>query len=187
MNRTEVSVRYGAVAQLLHWLVAALIVAAFWIGLSMVDMKMSPTKLKLFSYHKWIGVTVFALALLRVGWRVYRPAPPLPATLPAWRRQASTLSHHLLYLLIVLVPLTGWMMSSAKGFQTVYFGVLPIPDLLAKNADLGKQLESLHWAVNKLLLIVTGVHVGAALKHHFIDRDGVLLRMLPRWFSRRAT
>lgn len=185
MTRTDELARYGAVAQLLHWLMAALIVGAFCIGLYMVDLKMSPAKLKLFSYHKWVGVTVFVLALLRIGARLYRPVPPLPASMPVWQRHASTVSHRLLYLLVVLVPLSGWLMSSAKGFQTVYFGVLPIPDLLAKNADLGKSLESLHWMLNKLLLVVVVLHVGAALKHHFVDRDGVLLRMLPRWFSRR--
>lgn len=185
MTRTDALVRYGAVAQLLHWLMAALIIGAFCVGFYMVDLKMSPTKLKLFSYHKWVGVTVFALAFVRVSWRLYRPAPPLPATIPVWQQHASTLSHRLLYLLVVLVPLSGWLMSSAKGFQTVYFGVLPIPDLLVKNADLGKQLESLHWALNKLLLAVVLLHAGAALKHHFIHRDGVLLRMLPRGSSRR--
>jgi cytochrome b561 len=84
------------------------------------------------------------------------------------------------------VPLSGWLMSSAKGFQTVYFGVLPIPDLLAKNPELGKQLQTVHWALNKLLLATVTVHVAAALKHHVVDRDGVLLRMLPKLPSRRA-
>ncbi|MES0875232.1 cytochrome b [Sinimarinibacterium thermocellulolyticum] len=178
--------RYGAVAQALHWLVALLVVAAFCIGFYMVDLTLSPTRLKLFSYHKWIGVTVFALALLRIAWRVYRPPPPLPASVPAWQQRASAISHRVLMLLILAVPLSGWLMSSAKGFQTVYFGVLPIPDLLGKNPDLGQQLESLHWALNKLLLGVVTVHVAAALKHHYVDRDGVLLRMLPRLPSRKS-
>lgn len=185
MDRNDELVRYGAVAQLLHWLVAALIVAIFCVGLYMVELKMSPAKLRLFSYHKWIGVTIFAFALLRVGWRLYRPPPPLPAPLPAWQVRASEISHRLLYLLILAVPLSGWLMSSAKGFQTVYFGVLPIPDVLDKNADLGKWLETVHWALNKSLLGVVIIHIAAALKHHFIDRDGVLLRMLPRLPPRR--
>lgn len=83
------------------------------------------------------------------------------------------------------MPLSGWLMSSAKGFQTVYFGVLPIPDLLAKNADLGERLEVLHEVLNTSLLAVVTLHVAAALKHHFVDRDGVLLRMLPRLPDRR--
>ena len=186
MSRGDEPVRYGAAAQLLHWLMAALIIAAFCVGFYMVDLKLSPTKLKLFSYHKWIGVTVFALVLLRLGWRLYAPPPPLPASLPDWQRRASAISHRLLYLLMLVVPLSGWLMSSAKGFQTVYFGLLPIPDLLAKNPDLGKQLETVHWALNKLLLLTVLVHVSAALKHHFVDRDAVLRRMLPKLPLRRS-
>jgi cytochrome b561 len=186
MNRDDEPVRYGAVAQSLHWLMAAMIIAAFCVGFYMVDLKLSPTKLKLFSYHKWIGFTVFALVLLRLAWRLYAPPPPLPASLPDWQRRASAISHRLLYLLMLAVPLSGWLMSSAKGFQTVYFGVLPIPDVLAKNPDLGKQLETVHWALNKLLLFTVLVHVSAALKHHFVDRDAVLRRMLPKLPFRRT-
>jgi cytochrome b561 len=186
MNRSNEPVRYGAVAQSLHWLMAALIIAGFCVGLYMVDLKMSPTKLKLFSYHKWIGVTVFALVLLRLAWRLYAPPPPLPLSIPDWQRRASAISHRLLYLLMLAVPLSGWLMSSAKGFQTVYFGVWPIPDLLSKNPDLGKQLETVHWTLNKLLLLTVIVHVSAALKHHFVDHDGVLQRMLPKLPSRRT-
>jgi cytochrome b561 len=186
MNRSDQPLRYGAVALSLHWLMAALIIAAFCVGFYMVDLKMSPAKLKLFSYHKWIGVTVFTLVLLRLGWRLYAPPPPLPAEVPDWQRRASAISHRLLYLLMLAVPLSGWLMSSAKGFQTVYFGVLPIPDLLSKSPDLGKQLETVHWALNKLLLLTVTVHIAAALKHQFVDRDGVLTRMLPRLPSRRS-
>ena len=185
MTRTEETARYGATALWLHWLVAVLVVAGFAVGFYMVDLKISPTKLRLFSYHKWIGVTIFALAVLRVAWRLYRPPPPLPVSMPLWQRHASVVSHRLLLLLIVIVPLSGWLMSSAKGFQTVYFGVLPIPDLLAKNADLGERLEVLHEVLNTSLLAVVTLHVAAALKHHFVDRDGVLLRMLPRLPDRR--
>ncbi len=187
MPSSNPPVRYGAVAQLLHWLVAALILSVFAVGFYMVDLRMSPTKLKLFSYHKWIGVTIFAFAVLRLAWRFYRPPPPLPLGMPRWQLLASTITHHLLYLLIFAVPLSGWLMSSAKGFQTVYFAVLPIPDLIGKNADLGKTLETVHWALNKLLLLTVTVHIAAALKHHFIDRDGVLLRMLPRLSFRRSS
>lgn len=186
MNGSDPPLRYGAVAQSLHWLMAALIIAAFCVGFYMVELKMSPTKLKLFSYHKWIGVTAFTLVLLRIGWRLYAPPPALPPSMPDWQRRASAISHRLLYLLMIAVPLSGWLMSSAKGFQTVYFGVLPIPDLLAKNPDLGKQLEAVHWALNKLLLLTVTVHIAAALKHQFVDRDGVLLRMLPKLPSRRS-
>lgn len=174
-----VAVRYGAVAQIAHWLVALLVMAAFAVGFTMVELKISPTRLKLFSYHKWIGVSVFALVVLRLAWRLYALPPPLPAQMPRWEQQAAQIAHRMLYLLLLAVPVSGWLMSSAKGFQTVWFGVWPIPDMLSKNPPLGAALEQVHFALNKLLLALTGLHVLAALKHHSIDRDGVLLRMLP--------
>lgn len=177
--------RYGAVAQLAHWLTVVLLAGVFTVGLYMVGLKLSPTKLQLFSYHKWIGVTVFAVVLLRLAWRLWSPPPALPPAMPAWERRSAEITHRLLYLLLLAVPLSGWLMSSAKGFQTVYFAVLPIPDLLAKNAALGAALEQVHWALNKLLLGVVTVHVLAALKHQFVNRDDVMRRMLP--FPRRRS
>lgn len=173
-------VRYGAVAQLLHWLTALLLPGSFALGFYMVGLAVSPDTLRLYSYHKWLGVTVFAVVLLRLGWRLWSPPPPLPASLPAWERQAAPIVHRLLYLLVLAVPLSGWLMSSAKGFQTVYFALLPIPDVVGKNAALGAALEELHGALNKMLLLAVCLHVAAALKHHYLDRDGILLRMLPR-------
>lgn len=178
--------RYGATAQLAHWLTALLLLAVFALGFYMVDLKLSPTKLKLFAYHKWIGVSIFMLILLRMAWRRRHPPPPLPATMPDWAQRTAEITHRLLYLLVVLVPLSGWLMSSAKGFQTVLFGMLPIPDLLSKDAALGAALESTHWTLNKMLLGLVALHVAAALKHAIVDRDGVLQRMLPPLAGRRA-
>ncbi|WP_091530715.1 cytochrome b [Fontimonas thermophila] len=180
MDRRPELARYGALAQLGHWLTVLLLVGVFGLGFYMVDLPLSPARVKLFAYHKWIGVTVFAVAVLRLIWRAVSPPPPLPDTLRPWERQLAALTHRLLYLLVLAVPLSGWLMSSAKGFQTVWLGVLPIPDLLDKNPALGAALQRVHFALNKLLLAVVVLHVGAALKHHFIDRDTVLLRMLPR-------
>ncbi len=171
---------YSAPAKWAHWLIALLIAGAFTLGFVMVDMKMSPDKLKFFAYHKWLGVTVFLLALLRLGWRLYRPPPALPATMRRWERQAAEITHRLLYLLMFAMPLSGWLMSSAKGFQTVYLKLIPIPDLLDKNAALGAALEAVHEALAWLLLAALALHVAAALKHHFVERDDVLRRMLPQ-------
>ena len=172
--------RYGTGARLLHWLTALLLVGSFGIGFYMVGLTLSPAKLQLISWHKWIGVTVFALAMLRLAWRLYSPAPPLPAGMPRWELLAARASHALLYLLLFAAPLSGWLMSSAKGFQTVWFDVLPIPDLLAKDKELGDLLQTVHLALNFLLIAVLVGHVGAALKHHFLNKDDVLTRMLPR-------
>ena len=160
-----------------------LLLGAFPLGLYMVGLDVSPSRLRLFAYHKWIGVTVFAVAVLRLGWHLWSPRPALPDAMPAWERRAAATVHRLLYLLVLAVPLSGWLMSSAKGFQTVYFAVLPIPDALGKNAALGAALEEVHWALNKMLLFAVCLHIAAALKHHYLDRDGILLRMLPRWIG----
>lgn len=170
---------YNGVAKTLHWLVFALMSGAFAVGFYMGDLPLSPRKLQIVSWHKWTGVTIFVLVLLRLCWRLLNAPPPLPATMPFWERRAAEASHRILYLLMLAMPLTGWLMSSAKGFQTVWFGVLPLPDLLDKNPPLGKALAEVHETLGFIILAFVAVHVLAALKHHFIDRDDVLARMTP--------
>mgnify|MGYP003595007596 FL=1 len=174
------STHYTATAKALHWGIAVLIFGMLGLGFYMTGLDLSPTKLQLFSWHKWAGVTVFMLVVVRLAWRVTHRPPALPAHMPALERFAAHAGHHLLYVLMIAIPLSGWLMSSAKGFQTVWFGVLPLPDLLAKDKALGNLLETVHFVLNYTLIAVLLGHVGAALKHHFIDRDDVLTRMLPR-------
>lgn len=172
--------RYTRTAQALHWLMAALLVGLVSLGLYMHELPLSPRKLQLYSYHKWAGVTAFVLVLARLAWRATHRPPPLPSSTPAAIRVAASAGHVLLYALMVAIPLSGWLMSSAKGFQTVWFGVLPLPDLLTKDKALGNLLETVHVVLNYTLIAVLLGHVGAALKHHFIDKDDVMTRMLPR-------
>lgn len=172
--------RYGPVAIALHWIAAALILFNLAYGLYLVGLPLSPQKLRYFSYHKWIGVTVLLLSAARLLWRLTHRAPEMPATLPPWERRAAKASHALLYVLFFAAPLTGWLFSSASGFQTVYLGVLPIPDLLAKNREVADVLKVAHRWINYTMAAVVALHAAAALKHHFIDRDDVLARMLPR-------
>lgn len=167
---------YNGPAKALHWLSAALILAAFPLGLYMYDLPFSPNKLLLFSYHKWIGITALLIAVLRVGWRVIKGAPA-PLLGPAWQQKAAALTHGMLYVLMIAVPLSGWMMSSAKGFSVVYLGLLPLPDLVAKSQDLGDFLRQAHEVLNFSLIGLVGLHLGAVLKHHFIVRDATLARM----------
>lgn len=171
---------YTRVAIVLHWLIAVLIFCTFPLGLYMSDLPLSPARVKLFSYHKWIGITILALAILRLGWRSFHRPPPLPATMPRWQQVASHALHYFFYLFLLVVPLSGWLMSSAKGFQTVWLGILPLPDLVSKDKALGELLTEVHESLNWILLVLVCVHVAAALKHHFIDRDGLLLRMALR-------
>ncbi len=177
-------IAYTRTAIALHWLVAVLILAALLLGLVMTEMPLSPQKLKFYSWHKWLGVTVFLLVVLRLAWRVTHRPPPLPASLPAWQRSAAEATHWLMYALMLAIPLSGWLMSSAKGFQTVYLGVIPIPDLLAKDEALGNLLDIVHQVLAYGLIALLVVHVAAALKHHWVDRDDVLTRMLP-WIKPR--
>ncbi|MFZ5575588.1 MAG: cytochrome b [Pseudomonadota bacterium] len=169
--------RYTTTAIALHWGVALLILSAFPLGLYMVDLPLSPDKLKLYSYHKWIGVTVFLLVAARLAWRLAHTPPPLPDGIAAWQRRASSAVHGALYVLMVAIPLSGWLMSSAKGFQTVWFGVIPLPDLLARDRELGDLLAGVHQALNYTLAALVILHVAAALKHHFIERRPFLQRM----------
>ncbi|OOG55326.1 cytochrome b [Polaromonas sp. C04] len=169
--------RYTRTAIVLHGVMALLIVTGFCLGLSMADLPLSPLKLRLFSYHKWVGVSVWALLLVRVLWRIMHAPPPLPAGMPAWERTAAHAGHLLLYVLMALIPISGWLMSSAQGVTTVYLGLWPLPDLLAKNEALGRLLLIVHRILNYALLGAVVLHVAAALKHHFVDRDGVLGRM----------
>ena len=171
---------YTATAITLHWLMALLIICLIALGLYMHDLPLSPWKLKVFSWHKWAGVTAFALVLIRLSWRFTHQPPVLPFNMPKAAVLAAHIGHGLLYLLMIAIPLTGWLMSSAKGFQTVYLGILPIPDLVAKNRELGNALREIHETLNFILIAVVIGHAAAALKHHFIDKDDVLTRMLPK-------
>ena len=174
--------RYTRPAMALHWVMAILILGLFGLGFYMHGLPFSPRKLKLYSWHKWAGVTAFVLLLLRSAWRARHAAPQLPPSMSPAMRRLAHFGHVALYALMLAVPVSGWLMSSAKGFQTVYFGVLPIPDLLGKDHALGEQLATLHYLLNLLFIALVGGHLLAALKHHFFDHDDILTRMLP-WRS----
>lgn len=150
----------------------------FPLGLYMAGLPLSPLKLKLYSWHKWAGVTIFMLVALRIIWRIGHK-PPAPVPMPRWQALAAEAVHYLLYGLLVAIPLSGWLMSSAKGFQTVWFGILPLPDLVGKNKELGDVLHEAHELLNYTMLLLFGVHLVAALKHQFIDKDNLLSRMNP--------
>ena len=171
--------RYTRTAMFLHWLIALLILGLFSLGIYMADLPLSPQKLKLYSYHKWAGITVLLLAIARLGWRITHRPPPLPASQPQWQQAAAHAGHGLLYLLIFAAPITGWLMSSALGFPVVWFGVLPLPDLIEKNRELGELLKLAHQYLNYTFLLVVTGHALAAVKHQWLDRDGTLSRMLP--------
>jgi len=170
---------YGATAIALHWLIFMLIACGFALAVYMVDLPLSPQKLRYFSWHKWIGVTVFVLAGMRLAWRLTHPAPALPATMPRWQQRAAAANLVALYMLILVIPLTGWLHSSATGVPTVYLRLVQLPDLLTRDEALAELLKFVHVMLNYTMLILVITHAAAALKHHFVDHDDVLLRMLP--------
>lgn len=170
--------RYTRTAIGLHWLVAVALIGTFGLGLYMHELPFSPDKLKLYSWHKWAGVSIFLLVLTRILWRLAHRPPP-PVSMPAWQRRAAESVHLLLYVLMLAIPVSGWLMSSAKGVPTVWFGVLPLPDLLGKDKELGELLETVHKTFNFSMAALVLAHAGAALKHHLVDHDDVLVRMLP--------
>jgi cytochrome b561 len=170
---------YSRVAIGFHWLIALAIPATFALGLYMADLPLSPAKLRYYSWHKWIGVTVFCVMLLRLSWRLTHRPPAMSGHMSVWQQSVANWTHRVLYLLLLAIPLSGWLMSSAKGVPTVYFGIWQLPDLVAKDALLGDRLLMLHRALNYSMAALVVLHTAAALKHHLIDRDDVLPRMLP--------
>lgn len=178
------SPRYTRTAIFLHWLVGLGLVGTFALGFYMEGLPLSPGKLKLYSWHKWAGIALLALAVVRLAWRMSHPAPALPSAMGPMARRAAHAGHWVLYGLMLAIPFSGWLMSSAQGFSVVWFGVLPLPDLVPKDAALGGALKSVHVVLNYALLLAVAGHVGAALQHHFVRKDAVMARMLP--FAGRA-
>ena len=182
--------RYTATAMLLHWLSALLVAGLLALGWYMADLPLTPQRLKLYNWHKWAGVSVLALTLLRLLWRWTHRPPALPAELvvrtPAWQQRLAALTHVALYGLLLVVPLIGWAYSSAAGFSVVWFGVLPLPDLLPKDKALAELVKPWHAVAAFSLGALVVLHLAAALKHPFVDKDGLMRRMWPAGAARGA-
>jgi len=171
--------RWGAVAQLLHWLIVALIIVQVTLAALAGDLPLGMKKLAMLARHKSVGLTILGLALVRLGWRQLNPTPALPQTLKPYERTLARFTHAMLYVLLFAMPLSGWMMSSARGFPVSWFGFFQLPDLVPKSQPLYHALVTTHQSLAVLLGAVVTLHVAAALKHHYVLRDDVLQRMLP--------
>ena len=174
---------YSLPAMLLHWLLALGLTGLFAAGLFMADLPISPLRLKLFNWHKWAGICVLALSLLRLGCRLYQPPPSLPADMqadmPSWQQWAHHATQYAMYALFFIVPLVGWAYSSAAGFPVVVFGVLPLPDFVTADKALAELIKPWHEISAFALAGLVGLHVLAALKHQFVDKHALLQRILP--------
>jgi len=173
--------RWGALAGAFHWIIMLLILAQAAIGLTMVNLPRRPSVFAIYNLHKSIGLTILALAVLRLAWRAFDRRPQDPPGMPNWQRRIAHATHWLLYVLIFAVPLSGWLFDSATALRPLHWwGAITMPSLTGGPApDWADFTRSLHHFLFWLLVAVVVGHVAAALKHHFIDRDNVLRRMWP--------
>ncbi|HEY9111897.1 MAG TPA: cytochrome b [Rhodanobacteraceae bacterium] len=170
---------WGALVRAFHWLIAVLILAQGIIGLTMVQMGLTPAKVRVFALHKSIGMTILALVLLRIAWRLTERRPLDPPETPRWQRRAARAAHLALYLLILAIPLSGWWFNSAANAPLVWFGWFDLPSLTGGLDPVWKpRALLLHQTLFWILVALLVVHVGAALWHHFRQHDDVLLRMV---------
>jgi cytochrome b561 len=171
--------KYGAIAMLFHWLLALMIILALGLGWYMTGLPFSLARVKLFNWHKWLGMSILLIAALRLLWRLRHPAPRLPGSMAGWEATLAHLSHGLMYVLFFAVPLIGWARSNAAGFPIVYLGLVPFPDLVGKDKALAESLKQAHAIGAYMFGALVVLHVAAAVKHAVIDKDGVFSRMIP--------
>jgi cytochrome b561 len=183
MNRPKTWCRYDATAQVLHWIVAGLIVAQYVLAKSAVHLPLGARKLALLAEHKSIGMTVLILAVVRLAWRLKNPPPPPPTDMRHVERLLARVAHASLYVLLFAMPLSGWLMSSAKSYSVSWFGVFTWPNLIGPDEAAFGLLKALHHFLSNLLFAIASLHILAALKHHLWNKDAVLVRMLPDFQS----
>ena len=175
--------RYTRTAMLLHWVLGLALVGIFAVGVYMADLPFSPQRLKLYNWHKWAGVTLLALSALRLLWRVTHRPPALPPAIvkamPGWQKLAHHATHALLYVLFFAVPLIGWAYSSAAGFPIVFLGLWQLPDFVPVSKTLAEAIKPWHEITAFVMAALVLLHIAGALKHQWVDRDGLVARMLP--------
>ena len=171
---------WGSVSMALHWLIVLLILVLAVVGLTMGDLPRTPKYFWVYTAHKSLGITVLALMLLRLGWRLYAGAPAPVAGTPRLQHAVATLTHWALYVLVLAVPLSGWVMDSANGLRPFrFFGLFDMPKLVGPNEALAGQAHDAHELLFWVLVVLVAAHAGAAFYHHLFQRDDTLSRMLP--------
>jgi cytochrome b561 len=171
--------RYGTVTKTLHWVTALCVLGLLGVGLYMDEIHDLSVKLRVYNLHKSFGICVLSLTVFRVVWHFYSRKPAYIATLKSWEKAGARLVHSFLYVALIGMPLTGWLMSSAAGRSVSVFGLFVLPDLVTVNKQLGDFFYEAHGYLAYALMAAIAGHAAAALKHHFIDKDLTLKRMLP--------
>lgn len=179
MTLRNTTTAWGSLSKALHWLIVLLIITQWVIASRADSLPLGLAKLQALAWHKSFGITILVLALLRLAWRLMNPTPQLATVTRPWERMLAHVSHFLLYGLLFAIPLTGWMMSSARNFPVSWFKLVQLPDLVAPSQQTYQLMHSLHGSLNLALFVIALLHIAGALKHHFIDRNDVLKRMLP--------
>jgi cytochrome b561 len=190
MAVANTDLRYGSVAMTFHWIIATLLIANLALGLWFAEFMThkDPNLFAVVQIHKSIGLTVLVLSLLRLGWRLINPVPPLPRTMGPGLRALAHTSHFLLYAFMIVIPLSGWLMVSASsiGLGTPFFGLFHVPDApflsslpRAERHPYHEMFGMVHVYLAWAMIVLVPVHVAAALYHQFLSRDDVLKRMLP--------
>lgn len=171
--------RYHSLSIFFHWLLAIMIIGAFIMGTIMVDMRISPTKLQFYNWHKWAGVTILALVAMRLLTRLFKPAPNYPDSMKNWEKQAAHATHIFLYVLMFSVPISGYLYTFAAGYPVVYFAWLELPAVVGPFPEYKDFFKETHDILTKVMFITVMLHVAAAMKHLVINKDGVFQRILP--------
>ena len=176
---------WGSLSIGLHWLTLIFILSLAIVGLFMTELANGPLKIQVYALHKSFGLTVLGLTIIRLVWRLFSITPKITANMPAWQNLIAKLTHGLLYLLLFAMPISGWLYNSAAGFPLKYFGLFKLPKLSDYNPELKQLAGDAHETFFYILAMLMLIHAGAALKHHYLDKDNTLTRMLP-WLAKKS-
>lgn len=177
MQITNTNDHFGLITILLHWIMAVLLIGLVIMGLYMTWIPWSTTKLELYGWHKEYGILALFLVILRIIWRIQNVLPSL-SSLPTWEKIAARTVHVIFYLLMIVIPITGWLITSAAGLPVSFFGLFVLPNLVSSNQENIALFETIHEWLNYGLIAIFCLHVSAALKHHFINKDDILRRII---------
>lgn len=176
MQIKNTATHYGLFSIIFHWVLAILVIGLLGLGLYMTSLDPSPARSKLYALHKSVGFIILVLGLIRIIWRIINITPIL--SMPWWEKTAALIVHWAFYILVLAMPLSGWLMSSAAGYPVSFFGLFNLPNLIEKNDYWRHFFADAHEVLSTILIVLIVIHVLATLKHHYYDKDNTLSRIL---------